>query len=167
VRFGLVAPEPASVTVPDERPGVGPAEVYRLYFHGPAYRVVGSAWGTGTGAAARFAADLPTGHDPATGPVPSGPRLTELVFQTAGLWEAGRYGRLALPLRVGRVQLLGEPVESGELVAVVEPVGDGFDGTVSDGTGRVILRVSGYRTVPLPEPVPAEVRAPIQSTMDS
>ena len=30
------------------------------------------------------------------------PRLVELCFQTAGLWQAGREDRLALPMRVGR-----------------------------------------------------------------
>ena len=137
-----------------------------MYFHGPAYQVVGAAWRAGDGAAARMAADLPAGHDPTTGATVTGPRLAELCFQTAGLWEAGTRGRLALPLHVGRVRLLAEAVESGDLVAVSREVGDGFDCTVLDPAGRVLLRMTDYRTVPLPEPLPEDVAAPIRSTMD-
>jgi hypothetical protein len=167
VRFAEQADEPESEPLPEDGGGIGPAEVYRLYFHGPAYQVVGSAWGTGEGAAGRFASGLPAAFDPVAGPVISGPRLTELFFQTAGLWEAGRYGRLALPLHVGRVRLLAEPAEREGIVAVVRPDGDGFAGSVLDPTGQVLLRIEDYRTIPLPNPVPDDVRVPIQSTMDS
>ena len=72
-------------------PALTPEQVYRLYFHGPAYQVVGAAWKHGDGAAARFAADLPAQVD---GPVLIGPRLVELCFQTVGLLEAGTDGGL-------------------------------------------------------------------------
>jgi hypothetical protein len=98
--------------------------------------------------------------------VASGPRLVELCFQTAGLWEAGRYGRLALPLHVGRVSLVNEPTENADLVAVVHPADEGFDAVVLDTSGRVVLRLEDYRTVPLPAPLPDDVRDPIRSTMD-
>jgi hypothetical protein len=167
VRFAAHPPAPRTEPVPAPSGSVlSPAEVYRLYFHGPAYRVVGSAWRDGPTAVGRFAPDLPAHNDPAVGPVVSGPRLVELCFQTAGLWEAGRYGRLALPRHVGRVLLLAEPVESTDLVAVVHPAGEGFDAAVLDGAGRVVLRLEDYRTVPLPAPLPDDVRDPIRSTMD-
>ncbi len=167
VRFGTRMPEPQTGVVPEPHGAMlGPAEVYRLYFHGPAYRVVGGAWRDGDSAVGRFAPDLPAQHDPAAGPVFCGPRLVELCLQTAGLWEAGRYGRLALPLHIGRVSLLAEPAESAVLVAVVHPAGDGFDAEVLDGSGRVVLRLADYRTVPLPAPLSDDVRDPIRSTMD-
>ena len=96
----------------------------------------------------------------------TGPRLVELCFQTAGLWEAGKTGRLALPLHVGTLQLLAETVEGDDLTAVVTPAGDGFDCAVLDAAGRVLLRLADYRTVPLPQPLTDDVRAPIASTMD-
>jgi NAD(P)-dependent dehydrogenase (short-subunit alcohol dehydrogenase family) len=167
VRLTKQPPEPETGTVPAEDGArLGPPEVYRLYFHGPAYQVVGSAWRLGDGAAGRFAAGLPANHDPAAGPVLAGPRLIELCFQTAGLWEAGTHGRLALPMHVGRVRLLAQPVEQGDLVAVAQPVGDGFACAVLDGAGRVVLRLDDYRTIPLPEPVAADVHGPIRSVMD-
>ena len=168
VRFTNEAPAPQTDTVPaPAQRSLTPAEVYKLYFHGPAYQVVASAWGTGGGAAGRFATGLPAGHDPAAGPTLTGPRLVELCFQTAGLWEAGKTGRLALPLHVGTLQLLAETVEGDDLTAVVTPAGDGFDCAVLDAAGRVLLRLADYRTVPLPQPLTDDVRAPIASTMDS
>jgi len=167
VRLVRQAPEPETAEVPaQEGPEVSKEDVYRLYFHGPAYQVIASAWKHGDGTAARFAADLPANHEPAAEPTTLGPRLVELCFQTAGLWEAGVHGRLALPLHVGRVRLLAEPVESGSLVAVTRPAGDAFDCEVIDGDGRVILRLDGYGTVPLPEPVSEDVRTPFRSVLD-
>jgi hypothetical protein len=148
-------------------PALAPDDVYRLYFHGPAYRVVGAAWRDADGAAARFAADLPAqfgGGGPAA--TSTGTRLVELCFQAAGLWEAGIEGRLALPLHVDALRLAAVPAESPELTATARPDGrGGFDCAVRDGTGAVVLRVEGYRTVPLPDPPPADVLAPVRHAM--
>ena len=147
----------------DDVAALSPEQVYRLYFHGPAYQVVGSAWRRGDGAAARFAGDLP----PQTGePTLIGPRLVELCFQTVGLLQAGTEGVLALPLHVDAVRLNGEPTEHAGLVASARPNGHGgFDCTVHDEAGGLVLRVDGYRTVPLPDPPAPDVVAPIRSVM--
>ncbi|OBI28615.1 beta-ketoacyl synthase [Mycobacterium sp. E1386] len=146
-----------------EVPALSPEQVYRLYFHGPAYRVVGSAWRCDDGAAARFADGLPPQTDE---PVLIGPRLVELCFQTVGLFEAGTQGVLALPLHVDAVHLNGTPTERAGLVATARPDGrGGFVCTVRDDEGRTVLRVDGYRTVPLPQPPSAEFVAPIRSVM--
>ena len=146
-----------------ETPSLTPEQVYRLYFHGPAYQVVGSAWKQGDGAAARFAADLPPQVDQ---PVLIGPRLVELCEQLVGLLEAGTEGVLALPLHVDAVRLNGAPAERAGLVATARPDGHGgFDCTVRDDKGTLVLRLDGYRTVPLPNPPPPDVVAPMQSVM--
>ena len=147
----------------DDTPALTPEQVYRLYFHGPAYQVVGSAWKQGDGAAARFAADLP----PQVGaPVLIGPRLVELCFQTVGLLEAGTDGVLALPLHVGAVRIAGRPEERPGLVATARPDGHGgFTCSVHDDDGTLILRLDRYRTIPLPDPPPDDVIAPMRSVM--
>jgi hypothetical protein len=156
-------PEHDDADFSTETPALTPEQVYRLYFHGPAYQVVGSAWRHAEGAAARFAADLPAQADT---PTLTGARLVELCFQTAGLWEAGTEGRLALPLHVDAVRRYAVPEEGPDLVATARPDGrGGFDCVVRDGEGAVVLRVEGYRTVPLPDPLPADVHAPIRSAM--
>ena len=144
-------------------------DVYRMYFHGPAYQVVGSAWRSGDAASAQFAADLPANHVPDDPSTQAGPRLIELCFQTAGLWEAGRDGRLALPTHVDRVILGSSTAEPGgpdeSLVATATQADTGFDCVVTDPAGAVAVRVEGYRTIALPQPLPDEVRAPIQAVM--
>jgi NAD(P)-dependent dehydrogenase (short-subunit alcohol dehydrogenase family) len=162
VRFGRPNAEPQRVPVPEPGAGVGQDEVYRLYFHGPAYRVTGQVWGYHNGAAARFAEGLPA---QSAQPVMAGPRLIELCFQTAGLWEAATQGRLALPRHAGKVTFVADPKETAGTVAMVQPRGEGFDATVIDGTGRVLLRLEDYRTIALPDPIDPEVLAPIQMVL--
>jgi malonyl CoA-acyl carrier protein transacylase/3-oxoacyl-(acyl-carrier-protein) synthase/acyl carrier protein len=147
----------------DDTPALDPEQVYRLYFHGPAYQVVSSAWKHGDGAAARFAADLPAQVD---APTLIGPRLVELCFQTVGLLEAGTDGVLALPLHVGAVRLAGGVEERPGLVATTRRDGHGgFTCTVHDDDGTLILRLDGYRTIPLPDPPPADVIAPMRAVL--
>jgi len=156
-----------------DAPAVAREDIYRLYFHGPAYQVVAEAWQDHGAAAGRLAAGLPPDHEPAGLPTVLSPRLIELCFQTAGLWEAGRTGRLALPAHVGRV-LPGTcaPADAAaDVVAVATAVtgaaGElaGFDCAVLDGEGRVILRVEDYRTVALPAGLPEDIRAPLEAVM--
>jgi NADP-dependent 3-hydroxy acid dehydrogenase YdfG len=147
----------------DGTPRLSPEQVYRLYFHGPAYQVVSAAFRHDEGAASRFAANLPPQVD---GPVLTAPRLVELCFQTVGLLEAGTDGRLALPLHVGAVRLNGRPEEQPGLAATVQRRSDaGFDCAVRDAEGTLVLRLDGYRTVPLPDLPTADVIAPIQAAM--
>ncbi|MGO9928078.1 MAG: SDR family NAD(P)-dependent oxidoreductase [Mycobacterium sp.] len=146
-----------------DTPALTPEQVYRLYFHGPAYRVVGSAWKHGDGAAVRFAANLPAQVD---APTLIGPRLVELCFQTVGLLEAGTDGILALPLHVGAVRVNGRPEERAGLVATARRDGHGgFTCAVHDDDGTLVLRLDGYRTVPLPDPPPDDVIAPMRAVL--
>ncbi len=151
---------------------LGPDDVYRLYFHGPAYQVVGQAWRGRQGATARLADALPRDHVPFEVPLASAPRLVELCFQAAGLWEAGRQERLALPRSVSRVRWVGEPLPApgnGAFYAVARPAEGGdasvdglFDCAVLDADGHVVLALEGYATIPLPAPLPDDVSAPLR-----
>ncbi|HSK25848.1 MAG TPA: SDR family NAD(P)-dependent oxidoreductase, partial [Jiangellales bacterium] len=144
-----------------------PEDVYRLYFHGPAYQVVTEGWRQDGTAAGRLAPALPANHDPAGGPTAIGPRLVELCFQVAGLWEAGNEDRLALPAHVDSLRVVADPSESAAaVVAVARPTGPGrFDCQVTDHEGHVLLRLQGYRTVPLPGGLPDEVARPLHTVM--
>jgi hypothetical protein len=60
----VVRGEPPAVA--GHGPVVSPEDVYRLYFHGPAFRVVREAWREDGASAGLLAADLPVDHEPST-----------------------------------------------------------------------------------------------------
>jgi hypothetical protein len=127
--------------------------VYGVYFHGPAYRVIARAWREQGCLAGRWAGDLPPGHAAADDGAcaAAAPRLVELAFQVAGLAEMVDRGRMALPMAIDRVDLLGGALtEEPGIVAWVETgSGPPFDVDVRDGEGRVRIALRGYRTSPL------------------
>jgi hypothetical protein len=149
-------------------PAVSHDDIYHVFFHGPAYQVVDEAWHRGSDAVARLARHMPAGHTPETNHTATEPRLAEACFQTAGLWEMGRAGHMALPAHVDLVSLPHRPVPDSELFAIARPVDDGsFDCAVLDREGGVVLRVNGYRTVGLDSTLPADLRQPIHDAMSA
>jgi NAD(P)-dependent dehydrogenase (short-subunit alcohol dehydrogenase family) len=167
VRLGRKPPAPEKIEPAGQADGsvMGAAQVYAFYFHGPAYRVLSSAWRAGDRSVGALAEPLPENHRPADLPLATAPRLVELCFQTAGLWQAGTEGVLALPLRVGSARVLRDPAgASGPLHAVAQPVAaGGFDCAVVDAKGNVFVRLDGYRTIPLPTPIPDAVAADLRA----
>jgi acyl transferase domain-containing protein len=161
VRLGrkVAAPEKAALAGPPDGSVISAPQVYAFYFHGPAYQVVASAWRDGAQAVATLAEALPDNHRPPERPLLAAPRLVELCFQAAGLWQAGTEGRLALPRSVDRVRVLRDPAKArGALQALAQPTAPGcFDCLVVDAAGQVIVRVDGYRSIPTPSPIPQAV----------
>ncbi len=145
------------------------ADIYRLYFHGPAYQVVERAWWDGHRIVGLLAKGLPANHLPSELPTVLSPRLIELCFQTAGVWEMGVQGRMGLPLHINRLSLLLPAPESDDtrLYAVVTPDHDhgSFDGEVLDTKGNRYVQLSGYRTAPYPSAVDAEPLKALQTAM--
>ena len=87
------------------------------------------------------------------------PRLIELCFQTAGIWEMQKHSRMGLPLHVDRITLSFKPGRiSTRLYAVVTPGADGqsYNAQVVDEPGNAYLELIGYRTVAFAEAVDVE-----------
>jgi hypothetical protein len=168
VRLNTAAPAPEEASVRMEPSGatMSAEQVYAFYFHGPAYQVVAAAWRADDAAVATLTDPLPDDHLPATLPLATAPRLVELCFQTAGLWQAGLEDRLALPMQVASARLIADPATAeGVVHAVAHEVATGvFDCLVIDGAGTVIVRLTGYRTVPLPAPIPDDVASNLHAT---
>jgi hypothetical protein len=144
------------------------ADVYRLYFHGPAYQVVERAWWDGHRIVGLMAKGLPPNHLPSQLPTLMAPRLIELCFQTAGLWEMGTQGRMGLPLHIDRVSSFLTPdVDATRLYAVVtsDRASGSFDAEIVDAKGNRYLQVSGYRTVAVPNAVDAQGLKALQAAM--
>jgi NAD(P)-dependent dehydrogenase (short-subunit alcohol dehydrogenase family)/acyl carrier protein len=172
-------PRPVRLTAPPPDAPVGrtmeAADIYRVYFHGPAYQVLERAWRDGNRMIGLMARSLPSPHHPAERPTLVAPRLIELCFQTAGLWEMSEQGVMSLPRHVHEVCLWPAPELGGggvspeetngqdghakttevRMYAVVTPNQDhgSFDAEVVDTTGRLYVGLSGYRTVALPDSV--------------
>jgi hypothetical protein len=142
-------------------------DIYRIYFHGPAYQVIERAWRDGEQTVGLLPAELPADHEPADAPLATAPRLLELCFQTAGVHQLGTSGRMALPERIGRVAVVGDRhAAGGRLHAVVTARPDGTaDAEVVDAAGQVRLRLEGYGTVELSTAPGAELLAPLEAAM--
>jgi len=98
--------------------------------------------------------DAPSVGAPHAAPLLMAPRLIELCFQTAGVYEMVRAGVMALPLAIGSVTTYRQPeqADGARLYALVTPVegGAAFDAQVVDDAGNVYVDLHGYRTVRLP-----------------
>ncbi len=139
-----------------EEMGIGAEEIYKIYFHGPAYQVLQRVQVDGRTAIGLLAENLPPNANPANAPELIAPRLVEFCFQTAGVWEIHSKQQMALPLAIGRVTAYKQEAEAkGRLYAIVEAVDDGaeFKAQVVDKSGSVFVELEGYRTVQLPSEV--------------
>jgi NAD(P)-dependent dehydrogenase (short-subunit alcohol dehydrogenase family) len=150
---------PAARPAPTMREGAGvrvinKPDIYRVYFHGPAYQVLERAWVEGDQALGLLVDGLPANTTPDRVESLVAPRLIELCFQTAGLWEIATKGVMALPLAVGSVTAYRQPelAVGRRLYALVTAVAGGtaFDAQVLDEAGAVYVELQGYRTVQLP-----------------
>jgi hypothetical protein len=132
---------------------VGREAIYRVYFHGPAYRVLEGVKVDGETAWGLMARELPPNADPPGAASLVAPRLIELCFQTAGIWEVLAKERLALPAGLRSVRVFRGEEDAGDsrLWAVVTAVDGGasFDARVVDEQGTVFVELLGYRTVAL------------------
>ena len=148
---------------------INAADIYQLYFHGPAYQVVQTAWWNGKQMVGLFAENLAANHHPAELVTALAPRLIELCFQTAGLWEMGIDGRMGLPLHIDHLNVVPGLSESahGPFYALVTRKVDQncFDAEVIDGSGKRLVRLSGYHTIALADSVDARKLKPLRTAM--
>ncbi len=167
LRQGDGAADLGSAPVPDDGDvEVEADDIYRIYFHGPAYQVLDEAWIAGTQMCGEWDDDVPAATDPADARLVTAPRWLELCFQTAGVWEIGTSGEMALPNRIDHVEF-GQPETTIDgAVAVVDPAtgddGAGHDAVVVDADGNVLVRMTGYRTIRLPGALDDDLVAPLR-----
>jgi len=159
---------------------VEPEAIYRVYFHGPGFQVLEGVKAEDGRVVGKLRSDLPPMTQHAR-QVMAWPRLIELCLQTAGIWEIGRTGALALPTAIERVAIhragmlvdthQGDVPPSGEIgggvYAEIEPTACRddelcFNARVVDGQGKVYLELIGYRTARLPGTVADELLAPLR-----
>ena len=149
---------------------LGADDIYRLYFHGPAFQVLEGVQTEGGHVLGKLNSHLPpftsTGHS-----LLSTPTLVELCFQTAGIWEVGKTGVLALPHSIESLTLYNHHANGEAIYAEVSPTthGDGtmsFNARVIDAAGRIYLELCNYRTIGLPYSVEKHLVEPLHKLMD-
>ena len=148
---------------------VADKDIYQVYFHGPAYQVLDTAWRDNGVVVGRMREQLPDDRQPADLEMVTEPRLVELCFQTAGVWQIGTTGRMGLPQHIDELECVrsADAVE-GRLHAVVSPRdgGKSFDAHVTDEAGNLYVVLRGYQTAELPEDVDPDKRKPLRAAMD-
>lgn len=131
--------------------------LYDLFFHGPAFRVIGSArlWQD------RLVADL-TENLPALGEngtqATVDPHLLELCLQASGVLELVRTGQMRIPRSIDSIVRYRWVTEGRGLHAIVaehpqlDAADTAYDAMLVDRDGVVLLEVLGYRTDPFELP---------------
>jgi malonyl CoA-acyl carrier protein transacylase len=127
--------------------------IYRVYFHGPAYRVLDGVRLEEGGAIGVMRRELPPNAKEPDAAELVAPRLLELCFQTAGLMDIVERDVFGLPAGIGSVTLYrtAAPPGAALFAEVRRAGGDAFDARVVDAEGEVYLELSGYRAVALPD----------------
>ncbi len=145
-KIDFVPPSTEALDIDRER-------IYRVYFHGPAYQVMERIGVMGDRAVALMADGLPPNSAP-DAPMLIAPRLIELCFQAAGMWEMVTQRAMALPAAIGSVTIHRQPerAEGRRLYALVAAIDGGasYDVQVVDTDGNVYVDLRGYRTSRLP-----------------
>jgi hypothetical protein len=148
---------------------VAAKDIYQVYFHGPAYQVLDTAWRDNGVVVGRMREQLPDDHQPADLEMVTEPRLVELCFQTAGVSQIGTTGRMGLPQHIDELKVVRSSGDiEGRLHAVVSPRdgGKSFDAHVADEAGNLYVVLRGYQTAELPEDVDPDKRKPLRAAMD-
>jgi acyl transferase domain-containing protein/acyl carrier protein/NAD(P)-dependent dehydrogenase (short-subunit alcohol dehydrogenase family) len=168
IRLVSEKPESAKESPVTEMHGglkVEASHIYSLYFHGPAYQVLDSAWRSGDEVVGMFAKSLPANHEPAELPALVSPRSIELCFQTVSLSILALQERLGLPYAFRELKIASFPEKgAGEtFFSVTSSNADGtYNARMLDDKGNVYLTLLGYRIMELPDTVLPNLLAPLK-----
>ena len=148
------SPDPVRANPNEQNEWITAEQIYKIYFHGPAYKVLERVQVDGDTAVGEMKMNLPADTSQGEGEWLIAPRLVEFCFQTAGIWDIKTHGVMALPMAIGSVSAYRQLREADgkKLYAMVQALDDGaqFDAMVVDETGAVYVKLFGYRTVQLP-----------------
>jgi malonyl CoA-acyl carrier protein transacylase len=140
-------------------------DIYKVYFHGPAFQVLHAAQLSDGKILGEFNKNLVkvSADEPA---LFATPLLIELCFQTAGLFEAGATGTLGLPQSIGKLKIYKQPLNGVAVFAEVKTREENgkysFDARVIDAKGHVYLELTDYQTSPMPNLAEKDLVEPLK-----
>lgn len=150
----------------NDLPTVEAKDIYQLYFHGPAYQVLNKVFKDKNNVIGLMSNALPPNHQPEDLLTITCPRLIELCFQTAGIWEISNKSVMGLPAHIDQLIVVSakELPQNEQFMAVVSPYPKiaSYDAQVIDSQGKVYLAMVGYRTIALPDQLEEEKLKPLQ-----
>jgi hypothetical protein len=150
-------------TLPGKKAKAETSDIYKLFFHGPAYQVIEKSWMKGDDVIGLFAKDLPPNHNPSNLKTETLPRLIELCFQTAGLWEMGTKSRMGLPKHIDALSIYKKPLNSKtRLYAIVSHIDGAYNAMVVNRKGEVHLSLKGYETEEFISEIDEKLLAPLK-----
>ena len=135
-------------------------DIYKVYFHGPAYQVIEEIRMKGEQMIGVFAENLPPNHTPENRSVFFMPRLIEHCFQTAGVHQLGVEGIMGLPASVRTFSAFRQWDGKKKLFALVDKTDAGYHAVISDDQGLIYLELDGYTTAELPTQMDAALLQP-------
>jgi acyl transferase domain-containing protein/acyl carrier protein len=170
VRLGKDVPTGETAALPPEAQGAALAaqDLYQVYFHGPAYQVLDSAWCDGDRVVGRMRSELPPNHEPAGRRLVLDPRLIELCFQCAGSWEIGSTGKMGLPRGIRRVTVYSADTQGeapAHAIVQIREDANRFDALVVDGAGQVRVKLEDYQSIEYPGAIAEDRLAPFKAAM--
>jgi hypothetical protein len=140
---------PAAESLPIEA-----TEIYKSFFHGPAYQVIERARVSENECVALMAHNLGPNTEPVNAESVMAPRLLELCFQAAALWNTKVKNAMAFPLGFEAATAYRQPheAEGRRLYCVCRTNNDGesFDAEIVDESGKVFVNLKSYLTVSRP-----------------
>ncbi len=155
-KLSLSAIELSKIQVPhtNDLPSVKARNIYQVYFHGPAYQVLTRVCKNNDNVIGMMNSMLPANHQPESLSTLIDPRLIELCFQTAGMWEIINKATMGLPAHIDQLVLLPAkelPAEE-QFMALVSPYPElsSYDAQVIDSQGNNYLVMVGYKTTAFP-----------------
>ncbi|MBN1581389.1 MAG: SDR family NAD(P)-dependent oxidoreductase, partial [Anaerolineae bacterium] len=161
------APQTVEAPVWDGTTTVKPDDIYRIYFHGPAFQVLEGVCASGAAGARQVLGKFSDSLQQIDN-VLIPPLLVELCLQTAGVWEIGKTGVMALPAAIEQVIVHRLDLNGGPLYADMVPrEGDEmvFDGRVLDTQGNVYIEMQGYHTTPFSKLGEESLLAPLRQVV--
>ncbi|MBW1871272.1 MAG: SDR family NAD(P)-dependent oxidoreductase, partial [Deltaproteobacteria bacterium] len=157
---------PATIEPPLAESGqdIDRSDIYRAYFHGPSFQVLNKVTAGSDGKTAGWMqAGTETPALGRKGRMIAAPMFTELAFQAAGIVEVRENSKIGLPAGVRKLMIHQLPKQStGQVAAWVIPNrtngGHMYDVKVVDERGNILVELDGYKTSPLPNLLPEDVR---------